>query len=111
MLNIKLLTIFICTFLLGACVVTGPADDGFEKDNEWVDNGRLGSGMTFNLGQKQGSNDSTVQVKQVNSVALGEKSEFESFKIWNELKASGIESKEYREFLEWLKYQEFKAAN
>lgn len=41
--------------------------------------------------------------------ALDEKAEFEQFKIWNELRTRGSESAEYREFLQWLEYQEFKA--
>ncbi len=40
---------------------------------------------------------------------LDEKGEFELFKKWNELRAKGEESDEYQEFLQWLKYQEFKA--
>jgi len=41
MFNYKLLILVILALLLGACTVTGPADDGFENTNEWIDNGRL----------------------------------------------------------------------
>ena len=107
MLNQKRLALLFCTFLLGACTVTGPADDGFERDNEWVDNGRLLSDETktiYKLEQKQAS----VKPSQSSSMALDEKSEFEHFKIWNKLRAKGVESEEYMEFLQWLNYQEFK---
>jgi hypothetical protein len=40
--NIRFL-LFFFIILLNACAVTGPADDGFERGKEWVDNGRLGS--------------------------------------------------------------------
>ena len=39
-----------------------------------------------------------------------DKAEFEQFKAWNELRTSGRESAEYREFQQWLEYRKFKAA-
>jgi len=44
------------------------------------------------------------------SPTLDERAEFEQFKKWRRLKAEGEASAEYREFLQWLKFQEFKAA-
>ena len=38
-----------------------------------------------------------------------EKAEFEQFKVWNELRTEDRGSEEYQEFLQWLKYQDFKA--
>ena len=99
MLNQKQLALFFFISLLNACTVTGPADDGFEKDNEWVDNGRLGGGMII-FSSKQ---------KQANSIVLDEKTEFEQYKRWNKLRTEDKESAEYQEFLQWLSYQEFKA--
>jgi hypothetical protein len=44
------------------------------------------------------------------SASAAEKEEFEQFKAWNELRTSGRDSAEYREFRQWLEYQKFKAA-
>ena len=41
---------------------------------------------------------------------LDEQAEFELFKEWKRLRASGSDSPEYREFLEWLEFRRFKAA-
>jgi len=43
------------------------------------------------------------------SASLDEKAEFEQFKIWDNLRTNEADSAEYKEFLEWLKYQKFKA--
>ena len=43
------------------------------------------------------------------SAPLDEKAEFEQFKIWDNLRTNEADSAEYKEFLEWLKYQQFKA--
>jgi hypothetical protein len=43
------------------------------------------------------------------SAPLDEKAEFEQFKIWDNLRTNEADSAEYKEFLEWLKYQKFKA--
>jgi len=107
MLNQKRLVILFCTFLLGACTVTGPADDGFESDNEWIDNGRLGSSDMQSLFKSKQKKD-TVKTVHASSFDLDEKTEFEYFKIWNKLRTKGAESDEYREFLQWLNYQNFK---
>ena len=108
MLNKKRLALFLCTFLLGACAATGPADDGYDNSNEWVDSGRLLSAekkTLYQSGQKQAS----LEPNQTGSLELDEKTEFEYFKIWNELRTEGVESEEYVEFLQWLNYQNFKA--
>ena len=101
MLNKKRLALFLCTFLLGACTVTGPADDGYDNSNEWGNSGRL-----FSTEKKTIYNS---EQKQASSTASDEKTEFEQFKIWNDLRTKGVESEEYREFLQWLNYQNFKA--
>ncbi len=41
--------------------------------------------------------------------AVDEQAEFEQFKIWNDLRSNAADSEEYQDFLQWLKYQEFKA--
>ena len=109
MSNNKWLVLFICTFLLGACAVTGPADDGFDNSNEWVDTGRLFSDeqkTIYSSEQKQVS----VKQDQVSSIALDDKAEFEQFKIWNKLRTEQMDSAEYQEFLQWLNYQNFKTS-
>ena len=108
MLNKNRLALFICTALLGACTVTGPADDGYDNLNEWVNNGRLLSEDDKTLYQSE-QKQAAVQPKQTSSMALGEKSEFDQFKIWNRLRTEGVESEEYQEFIQWLNYQDFKA--
>jgi hypothetical protein len=109
MLNKKRLALFLCSFLLGACTVTGPADDGYDNSHEWVDNGRLLSDekkTIYSSEQKQVS----VEPEQTSSMALDDKTEFEQFKIWNKLRTEGRDSEEYQEFLQWLIYQDFKTS-
>lgn len=43
------------------------------------------------------------------SPVVDDKAEFEQFKKWDRLRTEGKDSAEYREFLQWLKYQQFKA--
>ena len=109
MLYKRHLAVFICTFLLGACTVTGPADDGYDNSNEWVNTGRLFSPekkTMYDSEQKQVS----VKTEQVSSIPLDEKAEFEQFKIWNKLRTEEMDSDEYQEFLQWLNYQNFKTS-
>lgn len=47
--------------------------------------------------------------QEARSSELDEKSEFEAYKEWRKLRAEGVDSQEYREFLLWLEYREFKA--
>ena len=49
--------------------------------------------------------------KQQSSAAAGidEQTEFELFKEWQRMRAEGSDSAEYREFLQWLEFREFKA--
>jgi len=109
MLNKKRLAIFLGSLLLGACTVTGPADDGYDNSNEWVNTGRLLSDekkTMYSSEQKQVS----AKQDQGSSIALDDKAEFEQFKIWNQLKTEDRESEEYQEFLQWLNYQNFKTS-
>ena len=41
--------------------------------------------------------------------ATDEKAEFEQFKKWDNLRTNDADSAEYQEFLEWIKFQKFKA--
>jgi hypothetical protein len=110
MLNTKRLALFIYFLLLGACTVTGPADDGYDNSNEWVDNGHLLSNDTKTLyNSVQSQSAAVLKPDQSNALALDEKTEFEQFKLWQKLRAAGTDSAQYQEFLEWLKFQEFKS--
>jgi hypothetical protein len=50
-----------------------------------------------------------AESEQAGLTEMDEKAEFEQFKIWNDLRSNGADSEEYLEFLQWLKYQEFKS--
>ena len=54
------------------------------------------------------SNDSGSATADSNSTSA--QAEFEQFKLWNQLRSEGADSAEYREFLQWLEYRKFKAA-
>jgi hypothetical protein len=58
---------------------------------------------------KTGSDKTPVNAAPVSVTALDEKAEFEQFKKWDNLRTNEADSAEYKEFLEWLKYQQFKA--
>jgi hypothetical protein len=58
---------------------------------------------------KTGSDKTPVNAAPVSATALDEKAEFEQFKKWDDLRTNAPESAEYKEFLEWIKYQQFKA--
>jgi hypothetical protein len=113
MLNITRLALLFCALLLGACTVTGPADDGYDNSNEWTDNGTLMSDDTKTLYDSEAKKSSaTVEsgtVSTTATTATNDKDEFEQFKEWNELRGQGAESAEYQEFLQWREYQKFKA--
>jgi hypothetical protein len=56
-----------------------------------------------------GGSKKTVTAAPVSSTPSDEQAEFEQFKKWDDLRTHGAESPEYQEFLEWIKYQKFKA--
>ena len=56
-----------------------------------------------------GASKKTVNAAPVSSTPSEEQAEFEQFKKWDDLRTHGVESPEYQEFLEWIKYQKFKA--
>jgi hypothetical protein len=56
-----------------------------------------------------GGSKKTVNAAAVSSTPSDEQAEFEQFKKWDDLRTNGAESPEYQEFLEWIKYQKFKA--
>jgi hypothetical protein len=58
---------------------------------------------------KTGADKESAKTTQTSAPALDEKVEFEQFKKWDNLRTNAAESAEYQEFLEWIKYQKFKA--
>ena len=58
---------------------------------------------------KTGASKKTVKAAPVSSTPSDEKAEFEQFKKWDHLRTNEADSAEYQEFLEWIKYQKFKA--
>ena len=57
------------------------------------------------------SKQSATVTAKTDSTTADQKAEFEQFKAWNELRTKGVDSAEYREFLQWLEYQKFKTTN
>jgi len=55
-------------------------------------------------------NQAPVETEQASLSVMDDKAEFEQFKKWNDLRTNAADSAEYQEFLQWLKYQKFKAA-
>ena len=103
MINSKLLILFIPVLLAG-CAVTGPADDGYERDNEWVDNGRLLSNETktiFSTEKKQVSS----KIRQVETEAGNNDADFVAYQQW--LQAKDKNSEEYEKFQKWKEFEEF----
>jgi hypothetical protein len=56
-----------------------------------------------------GNSQQSAKPVATDSGPLDEKAEFEQFKKWDNLRTNAAESAEYQEFLEWIKYQKFKA--
>ncbi len=111
MLNTNRLALLFCILLLGACTVTGPADDGYDNSNEWNDTGTLLSDDVKTIySSEEKQNSTTVEPAKAATSAANEKDEFEQFKAWNQLRSEGAESAEYQEFLQWQDYPKFKAA-
>jgi hypothetical protein len=44
------------------------------------------------------------------AAVLDEQTEFELFKEWQQIRDAGIDSPEYQEFLQWIEFRKFKAA-
>lgn len=61
--------------------------------------------LKWTFGGEQAASDDAAPV-----AGLDEQAEFELFKEWRRLKAEGAAAPEYREFLQWLEFREFKAA-
>ena len=58
---------------------------------------------------KTGADKEAAKPAPVAAPVMDEKAEFEQFKKWDDLRTNAADSAEYQEFLEWIKYQKFKA--
>jgi len=58
---------------------------------------------------KTGADKEAAKPAPVAAPVTDEKTEFEQFKKWDDLRTNAADSAEYQEFLEWIKYQKFKA--
>jgi len=58
---------------------------------------------------KTGADKEAAKPAAVAAPVTDEKAEFEQFKKWDNLRTNDADSAEYQEFLEWIKYQKFKA--
>ncbi len=61
------------------------------------------------LKMETGNSQQSTKPVATDSGPLDEKAEFEQFKKWDNLRTNEVDSAEYQEFLEWIKYQKFKA--
>ena len=116
MSNTRSLALIFCSLLIVGCTATGPADDGYENSNELTDNGRLLSDEAKTIYSTEEAQSSTEEAQNAttpappaSTITMDDKTEFEQFKVWNKLKTTGVDSEEYQEFQQWLRYQEFKS--
>ena len=58
---------------------------------------------------KENADKEAAKPAAVAAPVTDEKAEFEQFKKWDNLRTNDADSVEYQEFLEWIKYQKFKA--
>ncbi|MDH3762107.1 MAG: hypothetical protein OEU50_14090 [Gammaproteobacteria bacterium] len=107
MLNYKLLVLVIPAFLLGACSITGPADDGFENSNEWVDNGRLlsddSSGFTIYSSEKK-KTSGAAENSGTDSPSNNEL-DYAAYRQWQDAKRQN--SPEYQKFRQWQEFEDY----
>ncbi len=89
-----MLTKFVISSLvivLSACVATGPADDGYENSNEWVNNGRLLS------------DDVKTVYRSLENQAEG--MDYNAYDEW--LKARESNTVEYQRFKQWQEFEQY----
>jgi len=97
MLNTSLAVLFLLSFLSG-CAATGPADDGYENSNEWVDSGRLLSGEAKTVYDNSDQQDS----KTTNNSA---EADYVAYQQW--LKSKENNTGEYQKFKKWQEFEAF----
>ena len=97
------LVLFSLSFLAG-CAVTGPADDGFENSQEWVDNGRLLSSEDKVVYSTENQSDENATKPEAKSNSNSEK-DFTAYKQWLEAKENN--TGEYQKFQQWQEFETF----
>jgi hypothetical protein len=102
-LNTRLLVLFLLSFLAG-CAATGPADDGYDNSNEWVDNGRLLSNDSKVVYSSQQQSGETVTTSESESNSNSAK-DFTAYKQWLEAKENN--TGEYQKFQQWQEFETF----
>ena len=102
-MNTRLLVLFLLSFLVG-CAATGPADDGYESSNEWVDNGRLLSNDSKVVYSSQQQSGEAVTNPEVEAKSISE-TNFTAYQQW--LEARDNNSGEYQKFQQWQEFETF----
>lgn len=107
-MNNKLPILFIPVLLIGACTATGPANDGFENSNEWVDNGRLlsddNSGYSVYRSEKKQTTETAASTAAESPA--NDELDFAAYTQW--LNAKENNSPEYQKFKLWQEFENFK---
>lgn len=96
MSNCRILILLLSSFLV-ACTITGPADDGYENSNEWLDNGRLLSDKTREIY----TSESQQNTKGANITEL----ELDSYNQWQQAREQN--SVEYQKFKQWQEFEDY----
>ena len=99
-MNDKFLVLLFSVFL-SACTITGPADDGYDNNNEWVDNGRLLDDETKTIYKT--STEASTQA--ANQPSISPESDFAAYKQWQEAKEA--DSPEYQKFKQWQEFEDY----
>lgn len=104
MSKLMLLATFIPLVLLNGCAVTGPADDGYDTQNEWVDNGRLldDDSRTIYSTDKQSGKSVSSAPSEVSEAA---EMDAASYQQWSTAKQN--DTPEYQKFKQWQEFEAF----
>lgn len=89
--------LLVASLLISGCAITGPADDGWENSNEWVDNGRLLSDESKTVYSSKDSKKA--------GTSRGEGLDYDAYRQWQEAKESN--SPEYQKFKQWQEFEAF----
>lgn len=85
--------------------MTGPADDGYENSNEWVDNGRLLDDETkivYSVSKWQASKSAN---QPESSAGSSSELDYTAFQHWQQAKDNN--SPEYQKFKQWQEFEAF----
>jgi|GEM_PF-1634954 len=99
------------TFLLTACAVTGPADDGWETQQESTNTGSITDGGFVLLDEggkiKRNRNKETYEERDTGiSYDTEAPTDYQSYKQWRQ--ARERDSAEYEKFKQWQEFEEYK---